>query len=219
MACRSGTRSSSMEEWFFSEYSIKLDQTCVAGVWIQAWSCLELTSLSREKGILFVVKMLIFPLSPQRCECSWDQLDERWLMNQLELACWCDIVCSTIWIVYGQRNVWSVSHVCRCALCFRFCRVLPHQCSHMKLLMWDDVLIRRHCTEFQIAQPDLCNIQDWQDIDFAIDTRVDFIAVSFVKSADVIENLAHYIERQTGDKNVIEVLLYKYVGPARMWGF
>lgn len=35
--------------------------------------------------------------------------------------------------------------------------------------------------------------QDWLDIDFAIRERVDFIAVSFVKSADVIRNLKSYL--------------------------
>ena len=35
--------------------------------------------------------------------------------------------------------------------------------------------------------------QDWLDIDFAIRERVDFIAVSFVKSADVIKNLKSYL--------------------------
>jgi hypothetical protein len=35
--------------------------------------------------------------------------------------------------------------------------------------------------------------QDWLDIDFAIREGVDFIAVSFVKSADVIKNLKSYL--------------------------
>lgn len=36
-------------------------------------------------------------------------------------------------------------------------------------------------------------LQDWLDIDFAIKEDVDFIAVSFVKSADVIKNLKSYL--------------------------
>ena len=36
-------------------------------------------------------------------------------------------------------------------------------------------------------------MQDWLDIDFAIREGVDFIAVSFVKSADVIKNLKSYL--------------------------
>ena len=35
--------------------------------------------------------------------------------------------------------------------------------------------------------------QDWLDIDFAIKEDIDFIAVSFVKSADVIKNLKSYL--------------------------
>ena len=37
------------------------------------------------------------------------------------------------------------------------------------------------------------NIQDWLDIDFGIAEGVDFIAVSFVKSAEVINHLKSYI--------------------------
>ncbi len=47
-------------------------------------------------------------------------------------------------------------------------------------------------------------MQDWLDIDFAIRQKVDFIAVSFVKSADVIKNLKSYLNSRA-DK-VIEVI-------------
>ena len=50
------------------------------------------------------------------------------------------------------------------------------------------------------GEPVLC--QDWHDIDFAIEQRVDFIAVSFVKTADVIINLKDYIQRQTGSDSI-----------------
>jgi pyruvate kinase len=36
-------------------------------------------------------------------------------------------------------------------------------------------------------------MQDWLDIDFGIAEGVDFIAVSFVKSAEVINHLKSYI--------------------------
>lgn len=36
--------------------------------------------------------------------------------------------------------------------------------------------------------------KDWQDIDWAISAKVDFIAVSFVRTADVITNLRSYIQ-------------------------
>jgi pyruvate kinase len=36
-------------------------------------------------------------------------------------------------------------------------------------------------------------VQDWLDIDFGIAEGVDFIAVSFVKSAEVINHLKSYI--------------------------
>ena len=47
-------------------------------------------------------------------------------------------------------------------------------------------------------------LQDWLDIDFAIKERVDFIAVSFVKSSDVINNLKSYVMSRA-DK-VIEII-------------
>lgn len=46
--------------------------------------------------------------------------------------------------------------------------------------------------------------QDWLDIDFAIKEGVDFIAVSFVKNADVINNLKSYVDARA-DK-VIEII-------------
>ena len=47
-------------------------------------------------------------------------------------------------------------------------------------------------------------VQDWLDIDFAIKQGVDFIAVSFVKSAEVINNLKSYLSSRA-DK-VIEII-------------
>lgn len=40
---------------------------------------------------------------------------------------------------------------------------------------------------------DYHSMQDWLDIDFGIAEGVDFIAVSFVKSAEVIKQLKSYI--------------------------
>lgn len=48
----------------------------------------------------------------------------------------------------------------------------------------------------------MISAKDWQDIDFAIEHKVDFIAVSFVKSASVITNLKDYIERRSIDKKI-----------------
>jgi pyruvate kinase len=46
--------------------------------------------------------------------------------------------------------------------------------------------------------------KDWLDIDFAIAEKVDFIAVSFVKNADVINNLKSYLaSRADGEIEVI----------------
>ncbi|CAI0465685.1 unnamed protein product [Linum tenue] len=45
--------------------------------------------------------------------------------------------------------------------------------------------------------------QDWLDIDFGIAESVDFIAVSFVKSADVINHLKSYIAARSSDIAVI----------------
>ena len=40
-------------------------------------------------------------------------------------------------------------------------------------------------------------LQDWIDIDFGIAEGVDFIAVSFVKSAEVINHLKSYISARS----------------------
>ena len=47
-------------------------------------------------------------------------------------------------------------------------------------------------------------MQDWVDIDFAIQMNVDFIAVSFVKTADVINNLKSYLSSRSS--KVIEIV-------------
>ena len=47
-------------------------------------------------------------------------------------------------------------------------------------------------------------VQDWLDIDFAIQMDVDFIAVSFVKTADVINNLKSYLSSRSS--KVIEIV-------------
>lgn len=49
-----------------------------------------------------------------------------------------------------------------------------------------------------------CSLQDWIDIDFAISEKVDFIAVSFVKGPDVINNLKSYLGSRAGSS--IEVI-------------
>ena len=49
--------------------------------------------------------------------------------------------------------------------------------------------------------------KDWLDIDFALAQEVDFIAVSFVKSADVINNLKSYLAARGGKSGrAIEVI-------------
>lgn len=42
--------------------------------------------------------------------------------------------------------------------------------------------------------------QDWLDIDFGIAEGVDFIAVSFVKTAEVIKHLKSYIKARARDR-------------------
>ena len=44
--------------------------------------------------------------------------------------------------------------------------------------------------------PTIC-AKDWEDIDMAIEQQIDFIAVSFVRTADVLDNLRSYIARKT----------------------
>ena len=47
-------------------------------------------------------------------------------------------------------------------------------------------------------------VQDWLDIDFAVQNNVDFIAVSFVKSADVMNNLKSYVRSRSA--STIEIV-------------
>jgi pyruvate kinase len=49
-----------------------------------------------------------------------------------------------------------------------------------------------------------CCVQDWLDIDFAVQNNVDFIAVSFVKSADVMNNLKSYVRSRSA--STIEIV-------------
>ena len=49
--------------------------------------------------------------------------------------------------------------------------------------------------------------QDWLDIDFGIVEGVDFIAVSFVKSAEVINHLKSYIKARSRDRWVLMHML------------
>ena len=50
----------------------------------------------------------------------------------------------------------------------------------------------------------LLDVQDWLDIDFAVQNNVDFIAVSFVKSADVMNNLKSYVRSRSA--STIEIV-------------
>lgn len=56
--------------------------------------------------------------------------------------------------------------------------------------------------------------KDWVDIDFAIKNEVDFLAVSFVKSADVINNLKSYLASRAGQamEVIAKVESYDSVG-------
>ena len=51
----------------------------------------------------------------------------------------------------------------------------------------------------ECSEPEtLLHGQDWLDIDFAISEGVDFIAVSFVKTPDVMNNLKSYCGARSG---------------------
>lgn len=51
-------------------------------------------------------------------------------------------------------------------------------------------------------------LQDWVDIDFGISEGVDFIAVSFVKSPEVIKHLKSYVKARAPDRYSIFMLSY-----------
>lgn len=56
-------------------------------------------------------------------------------------------------------------------------------------------------------------MQDWLDIDFGIAEGVDFIAVSFVKSAEVIKHFKSYIAARSRGRyqEYNSVLLFKFM--------
>jgi len=56
-------------------------------------------------------------------------------------------------------------------------------------------------------------VQDWLDIDFGIAERVDCIAVSFVKSAEVIKHLKSYIAARSHGRyqEYNSILLFKFM--------
>jgi pyruvate kinase len=64
-------------------------------------------------------------------------------------------------------------------------------------------------------------LQDWGDIDMAIEQGVDFIALSFVKSADSIRNLKSYVEaranRRIGVIAKVGAHTASAVAPAEPW--
>eukprot|EP00803_Ostreobium_quekettii_P001627 evm.model.scf_3199.1 EVM.evm.TU.scf_3199.1 scf_3199:73-4488(+) len=64
---------------------------------------------------------------------------------------------------------------------------------------------RNRLVRGQNAYLSVITAKDWEHIDFGVDEGVDFIAVSFVKSPDVIRNLKSYVQRRTGG-NIIEIV-------------
>ncbi len=77
-------------------------------------------------------------------------------------------------------------------------------CSLSRLLAAHSLL--HHSLQALALAPEamLQLLQDWLDIDFAIHMDVDFIAVSFVKTADVINNLKSYLSSRSS--KVIEIV-------------
>ena len=77
-------------------------------------------------------------------------------------------------------------------------------CSLSRLLTAHSLL--HHSTQPLTLAPKamITLLQDWLDIDFAIQMDVDFIAVSFVKTADVINNLKSYLTSRSS--KVIEIV-------------
>ncbi|KAK9817658.1 hypothetical protein WJX72_000267 [[Myrmecia] bisecta] len=63
-----------------------------------------------------------------------------------------------------------------------------------------NVTLRRHgeIVRARNAMLPVLSSKDWLDVDFAISQKVDFIAVSFVKTADVINNLKSYVVSRSG---------------------
>ncbi len=67
-------------------------------------------------------------------------------------------------------------------------------CKHHALRQED---LRCRCQVHRDQAFTCADAQDWLDIDFAVKNEVDFIAVSFVKSADVMNNLKSYVRSRS----------------------
>lgn len=69
----------------------------------------------------------------------------------------------------------------------------------------DGVLGSRRHVNIRGKSADLPSIteKDWQDIDFGVEKRVDFIALSFVKRAHAIDELQHYLGKTSASIDVI----------------
>ena len=72
--------------------------------------------------------------------------------------------------------------------------------AHAKVMEVDATVGQKLCSVLPTSSC-FISMQDWLDIDFAIQMSVDFIAVSFVKTPDVINNLKSYLSSRS-DKTI-----------------
>lgn len=90
-------------------------------------------------------------------------------------------------------------HACQC-MCYCFCVYIWLMAFVLRqLLCGPSIFLDGQCFEFGQSQR-IMYLQDWLDIDFGIAEGVDFIAISFVKSAEVINHLKSYIKARSRDR-------------------
>lgn len=82
--------------------------------------------------------------------------------------------------------------------------MLLHSYMHLCISMWMSsmyiVVIFPWDQKLYDLMLRLLYLQDWLDIDFGIAEGVDFVAISFVKSAEVINHLKSYIAARSRDR-------------------
>ncbi len=90
------------------------------------------------------------------------------------------------------------THICSSVNAFsHFCMFVELICMLDYCILGNNFLKQKLCG--LVLYSSCLYIQDWLDIDFGIAEGVDFIAISFVKSAEVIKHLKSYIAARARD--------------------
>lgn len=125
------------------------------------------------------------------------------------------VLSMTLLILFSLHQIWRayVTTILLSHFVWWLYVFLLHFFSFMKIApCWYDVCIcyqslSSNLNTLSDMSSHALSIQDWLDIDFGIAEGVDFIAVSFVKSSEVINHLKSYITARSRDRWVLMHML------------